>query len=631
MKKFLVGIVSFFMLASASALRAENIGVPAECEDVMLQAFYWDSYKMSGTKYGCTMWSYLMKDSIAIRDNFDLVWFPPSANSNGGGVGYYHYKLSDQNSEWGRKAYLTKLIDALHRGGTKVIADIVINHRKDKNWCSFEADNFGEGYGSFQLETKHICRYDECFVSDKARDEGSPCYGSDLSTRGAEDTGENDGGARDLDHTNPYVQNWAKAYVRWMLEVMKYDGFRYDMTKGYDGKYLKMYNEEAKPYFSVSECWDNANFIKDHLAATGYNTMVFDFPLKWDLNDAFKPSNANYGKLKTMQSMLRGRGLAKYTVTFVDNHDTFQRTNTESDIQNSTDGASANDRALMLQCNAYILSMPGVPCVFWPHWVKYQTEIQKMIIARKSAGIHSESTVSEQSGNGWYEATVTGKNGKVVLYLGSSATKAAPEGYTLALKENKIAMYYTGETYVPGTDTGGGGGEVMPEIDPDVYDGVTYKFYAMGWINSSDAGEAASKTYDDKYLFKDGKLTIECKQGSYIGIKDEQGNFYYTKGNSDTQGNKATCYWANGWSPCRKWALVEGTHYIIMRKVKFKGEIVLESVDKATYDAYHIIPQAPQAIENTEVKEQARKVIVNGQLRILRGDKVYTVTGMEIR
>ena len=123
---------------------------------------------------------------------------------------------------------------------------------------------------------------------------------------------------------------------------------------------------------------------------------------------------------------------------------------------------------------------------------------------------------------------------------------------------------------------------------------------------------------------------MECKQGSYSGMKDEQGNYYYTKGNSGSQGDKCGCYWGNGWSPWRKWALVECTHYIIMRKVKFKGEIVLESVDKKTYDAYHIIPQV-QATENVEVTEKARKILVNGQLRIRRGDNIYTITGARVQ
>ena len=118
--------------------RAENIGVPAECEDVMLQAFYWDSYKTqtaTDSKYGRTKWIDLLKDTAAINANFDLVWFPPSASSTGG-VGYYHACLSNQDGAWGTRAKLTQLIDALHAGNTKVLADIVINHAAGSSWCT---------------------------------------------------------------------------------------------------------------------------------------------------------------------------------------------------------------------------------------------------------------------------------------------------------------------------------------------------------------------------------------------------------------------------------------------------------------------------------------------------------------
>ena len=70
MKKILISILLIIGLASAGVLRAENIGVPAECEGVMLQAFYWDSYKL--TKYGRTKWVDLLKDTAAINANFDL-------------------------------------------------------------------------------------------------------------------------------------------------------------------------------------------------------------------------------------------------------------------------------------------------------------------------------------------------------------------------------------------------------------------------------------------------------------------------------------------------------------------------------------------------------------------------------
>ena len=159
MKRILICLLtaSFF----TGALRAENIGVPAQCEDVMLQVFYWDSYdgNMSSTKYGRTKWIDLIKEVDAINANFDLVWFPPSAL--GGGVGYNHKQLSNQNSDWGTKAKLVELMDALHKGNTKILGDIVINHRGNKSsWCDFFDDDF-KGYGQFQLLQKHICKGDE--------------------------------------------------------------------------------------------------------------------------------------------------------------------------------------------------------------------------------------------------------------------------------------------------------------------------------------------------------------------------------------------------------------------------------------------------------------------------------------
>ena len=83
MKKCILFVLS--MLMTAPLLRAENAGVPSESEDVMLQAFYWDSYNgnASTTKFGRTKWIDLLKDTAAINANFDLVWFPPSAGPTG--------------------------------------------------------------------------------------------------------------------------------------------------------------------------------------------------------------------------------------------------------------------------------------------------------------------------------------------------------------------------------------------------------------------------------------------------------------------------------------------------------------------------------------------------------------------
>ena len=116
-----------------------------------------------------------------------------------------------------------------------------------------------------------------------------------------------------------------------------------------------------------------------------------------------------------------------------------------------------------------------------------------------------------------------------------------------------------------------------------------YGFYAMGWINGADAGETAYDKYDNQYKFVDGKLTINCTKGSYIGIKDDDGNFYYSKTNTTIADMTVTFDWADGsFSNCQKWAIPEGVNYIIMREVNFKGQIKLERVDQATYDAYHL-------------------------------------------
>ena len=55
MKKItLLFLCSFlFSLCPVVKVKAADVGVPSQCEDVMLQAFYWDSYKLD--KYGKTI------------------------------------------------------------------------------------------------------------------------------------------------------------------------------------------------------------------------------------------------------------------------------------------------------------------------------------------------------------------------------------------------------------------------------------------------------------------------------------------------------------------------------------------------------------------------------------------------
>lgn len=197
--------------------------------------------------------------------------------------------------------------------------------------------------------------------------------------------------------------------------------------------------------------------------------------------------------------------------------------------------------------------------------------------------------------------------------------------FYIKLKYEADELYIgNGENCGEGIDISGGGnpGGQGGGADEDV------NYYAIGWINGEDHGERAYDTFEDEYMFENGKLTIECRMGSYIAVKDHMGNFYYAEGNSNATGNKVTLKWANGWTPCQKWAILEGTQYIIIREATFKGNIVLETVDKATYDAYTW--GNSQGVEETKVSEKAHKVMVDGQLRIVRGDKMFDATGREL-
>ena len=448
MKKVILLIISLCVLANAGVFGAPKTseypykaGVPAECEDVMLQAFYWDSYKSqtsTDSKFGRTKWIDLLKDTAAINANFDVVWFPPSAGPTGCGVGYSAKQYSNQESDWGTKTALTNLINALHKGNTKVLADVVLNHRGNlTNWCNFFTDYFGS-YGTFTLTQQHICRNDECFTDSK-----SSCYNASYSDRGAYDTGDNFDGARDLDHTAEYVQNWSKAYTQWLLGTMKYDGFRYDMTLGFHGRYLKMYNEAAQPYMSVSELWSSIDRQKQHLQECEYNTMVFDFQAKYSMRGIV---DGSYGKLNANKTFvgLRKEGLSRYSVTFIDNHDTFDRGSAYGDNQytKTTDLTTATNKDVVLQASAYMLMLPGVPCVFYPHWASYKSEINELIAVRKRVGIHSESAVLEEaSGQYQYSATVQGHRGKAIVRVGKYRSTTVPEGYVLAVEGGERGQY----------------------------------------------------------------------------------------------------------------------------------------------------------------------------------------------
>lgn len=428
---------------------AHGSSVPGECEDVMLQAFYYDSYrdgapgdvKINGVQLGNTKWSTLLNQSGEIGTYFDLVWLPPSGKSEGG-TGYHQTQYSNQNSDWGKQKDLLEFINRMHAANTKVVADIVINHAGCKSsWCDFYPQNFGE-YGTFQPDASWICKTDEVNFNSEAGEWKGKATGTD---DGGYNMQDNYASARDWAHADPRVQEMMKAYLKWMKDVIGFDGWRYDYAQGFKGKYIDMYNNAAANYFSVVEFWNgDINNIKSYLNDVNWNTLAFDFGTKYSAIQGI--ADGNYTKCKG--SGLLGAGLSKFAVTFVDSHDTYFGCQGGRDNNDEIGGCGKSmedyNKDRVLGANAFILSMPGVPCVFYPHWAKYKDAIGKMVLARKAAGVHSESQVSDEAGNGYYKATITGHHGSVRLLLGpNSGYNTTPAGYKLAYKGGNFAMYYT--------------------------------------------------------------------------------------------------------------------------------------------------------------------------------------------
>jgi alpha-amylase len=418
-------------------------GWPSAYSGVMLQGFYWDSYNDS-------KWTNLESQADELAEFFQLVWIPQSASCGGyNSMGYDpEYWFTNYNSSFGNKTELLSMINTFKNKGIGTIADVVINHRKSINdWVTFPSETY-KGT-TYRLLSTDICRND---------DNGATLSWANSNNRqlsSNNDTGEDWNGLRDLDHMSTNVQNTVKAYLNMLLNDLGYAGFRYDMTKGYSAQYTAMYNQYAAPTYSVGEYWDGyLPNLKAWVDGTKVNNVVqsaaFDFPFRYTVRDAVNNNNwsnlAGSGKGLNMESNYR-----RYAVTFVENHDTQYRS--ASDPQDPLN-------QYVEAANAYMLAMPGTPCVFLKHWMTYKESIKQMIYARQLAGITNTSStnqVANNSSSNYYVRYTTGTRGTLLAAMGSTSYSisssyvvvASGTNYRLALSKstetawaNKPSGYY---------------------------------------------------------------------------------------------------------------------------------------------------------------------------------------------
>lgn len=407
-------------------------GWASDYSGVMLQGFSWDSYNES-------QWKVLEKQADELKGYIDLVWLPQSGKclETTQVMGYMPYYYFNQNSSFGSEAELRSLITKFKAAGIGAIADVVINHRNTEGWYTFPAETY-KGV-TYQMQSTDICKNDDGgTTATQAATDG-------VSLSQNIDEGTDFGGCRDIDHKSENVQKVIKAYLKYLKDDLGYTGFRYDMVKGFDGSHVADYNDATGVEYSVGEYWDGNDKIESWIKRTNKKSAAFDFQFRYNVRDAVNgaangkvTTSSDWSKLNSNDNLMHDANYRRYAVTFVENHDTQYRSETEQNDPLRKDTIAAN---------AYMLAMPGTPCIFQPHWNAYKSEIKEMIAARKYAGITNMSNyANKQSKKTLYVNEVTGTKHKLLVAVGNDADKYAGEtGYTKILSGYHYAYFLSND------------------------------------------------------------------------------------------------------------------------------------------------------------------------------------------
>lgn len=425
----------FALIALPCATSAQSQGWPANYGGVMLQGFSWDSYVD-------TQWSNLESQADELSRYFSLIWVPQSGNCNSSynQMGYTPVYYFDQNSSFGTEAQLRSMIKTFKAKGTGIIADVVINHRNvlgvNGSWVDYPAETYNNV--TYQMTSTDITGNDD---GGKTKTWAN----ANGYTLGHNDEGEDWSGCRDLDHKSSNVQTIIKAYENFLLNDLGYTGFRYDMVKGFWGSHLRDYNNACSVPFSVGENWSSNATIKAWIDSTEKTSAAFDFQFRYAVRDAINSSD--WTKLGTSQYLVNNNynsgSYKRYAVTFVENHDMQDR--------GTTSGYTPDPiKKDTLAANAFLLAMPGTPCVFLTHWKTYKEDIKAMIDARKAAGIVNTSSYNTmRSSAGHYAVLVKGTNGDLLADVGSDMSYTPSTTYVKVLSGYHYNYYLSKSTETP--------------------------------------------------------------------------------------------------------------------------------------------------------------------------------------
>jgi len=325
---------------------------------VMFQAFYWDCPKEEDCEH--KWWTYVKSKLPELaKAGFTALWLPPANKAAyWKSMGYDPYDFYDLGEfdqhggvpTWfGTKAELVDMIKSAHTHKLQVYADLVFNHNSGADSQEKNPIDKQMRWTRFDPKSGRFPRDWQCFHPNHYETWDGGTFA----------------GMPDMCHRAPYVYTELINYSRWLLEEIGFDGFRYDMVKGYGGWMVRSIQElralrgrkSFKPY-AVGECWDCDRTIGDWLdeanAWSDNPAGAFDFPLRWRLHDMCDKYGFSLRTLTHRGVLLWDR--PEQAVTFVENHDVIR------------DEPIINDKMLAY---AFILTHEGYPCVFWQDYYNF--------------------------------------------------------------------------------------------------------------------------------------------------------------------------------------------------------------------------------------------------------------------
>lgn len=340
-----------------------------------MQGFYWDCHKMTNRVEN--WWNHVEeKVSLLKKAGITGLWLPPAYKGDKRhGMGYDPYDFFDLGefdqrggiaTGFGTRQQLVDLIHSCHQNGIQVYADIVYNHCSGGE-LEFNPDTHSEYYTNFKPASGKFSRDFSSFNPSRYE---------------SFDGHDRFGGFPDLCHRNPDVFRWILEHARFLVEEIGFDGFRFDLVKGYgswiitalleyryqpkDGR--RNQNENDWKYwrpFGFGESWSGNRQILEWMESSSSwsdnPVSAFDFPLRYRLKKLCDTIDFSLHELVKPNALYMDRPFN--AVTFVDNHD----------FRDDENPPIISDKMLAY---AFILTHPGYPCVFWKDYFVYALALQ---------------------------------------------------------------------------------------------------------------------------------------------------------------------------------------------------------------------------------------------------------------